>query len=247
MPDAERPRNVLLAFNTVERLFRGDFFHCVAIDDVVGDLAALPPDWVLIGLGTTNWQERHGELFVDGTAGRPRFLWADPEGDPPTALVDADPSNPLPFVAVAACDPLGGRYEWLLEDGDDVHGRVAQRCQAENIGLAAVRVSGQLRDVAYQVMCHIPIGGVAADRAPVARQERRIGEEWEALGLYAANPTIQAVVSHGVAPVHVHGRAGRPMQGGHVNRATASGATRVEVWPIYELRVRIRDLDVAVR
>lgn len=245
--DRAKSRTTLLAFNTVERLFRGDFFHCVSIDDVVADLASQPPDWKVIGLGTTNWQDRHGELFVDGTAGRPRFLWADPEGDPPTALIPADPTNPLPFLAVAVCDPESTTYRWHLADGDDVHHVIEERCREANIGLAALRVMGELREVGYQVMCHIPVGGITDDHPPVARQRRTLGEEWEALGIYAANPTIQSVVSHGVAAVHLHGRAGDPLQGGHVNRATASGASYVDVWPIFELVVRIRDLDVAMR
>ena len=61
--------STLLAFNTVERLLKGDFFHTVTLGDVAGELGALPAHWPLVGLGTTNWRERHGELFVEGTAG----------------------------------------------------------------------------------------------------------------------------------------------------------------------------------
>ena len=237
----------LLAFNTVERLLKGDFFHAITLDDLQRELATLPPDWPVLGLGTTNWQERHGELLVEGTAGAPRFLWADPESDPPASIVELDATAPLPFAAVAAWDPAGAHHRWVLPEGADLHTGVADGCAAANVGLAAVRVTGPLHDVAYQVMCHIPIGGVTTEHQAVALQERRHSDAWTAIGLYAANPTIQAIVSHGVAAVHLHGRAGDPGQGGHLNAAVATGATQVDVWPLAELVLRIRQLDVAWR
>jgi hypothetical protein len=108
-------------------------------------------------------------------------------------------------------------------------------------------VSGELTHVAYQVMCHIPIGGIRADHEAVARQRRRESDRWHAVGIYAANPTIQSIVSHGVASVHLHGMSGEPKQGGHLNAADATEGTRVDVWPLGELLLRIRALDVAVR
>jgi predicted DNA-binding protein with PD1-like motif len=240
--------STLLAFNTVERLLKGDFFHTVTLAEVAEELASLPSAWSLVGLGTTNWQERHGELFVEGTAGAPAFSWADPDGDPPAAVVALDDhlGPRLPFVAVAACDPDGTVHRWRLDDGEDLHAAIAARCQAANIGLAAIIVTGELRDVRYQVMCHLPIGGITAEHEAVARQERRDDDEWRALGLYAANPTIQSIVSHGVAAVHLHGQVGSPPQGGHVNSAVATAATDVEVRPLPHLVMRIHALDVAV-
>jgi hypothetical protein len=242
-----RARSTLVAFNTVERLFNGDFFHWVTADDVRAELAPLPGHWPVIGLGTTNWQERHGEVLVDGTAAEPEFTWADPEADPPAAVVPLDGGAHMPFVAVAACDPDGPAHTWTLGPGDDVHAAVAARCRAANIGLAALRVAGELVDVRFQVMCHLPVGGVTDDDVPVAKQERSEQDRWDVLGVYAANPTIQSVVSHGVAAVHLHGRAGDPVQGGHVNAAVATATTTVEVRPLSDLTVRILGLDVAVR
>ena len=259
-------RSTLLAFNTVERLLRGDFFHCVTVADVRTSLAEFPPNWPLVGLGTTNWRGRHGELIVDGDAGAPRFLWADPDAAPGASIVALDSRAPVargdllasvdisvddtvprfPFAAVAVCDPLGPHERWTLGDGEDALDAVATRCRDSNIGLAALRVSGDMRDVDYQVMCHIPIGGIADDRLPIARKERRIGASWMADGIFAANPTIQSVVSDGVASVHLHARTTSDgVDGGHVNRAVAGGRTVVDLWPLYELVIRIRDLDVA--
>ena len=241
--------STLLAFNTVERLLKGDFFHTVTLAGVAEELAALPPHWPLVGLGTTNWRERHGELFVEGTAGAPAFAWADPDGDPPAAVVTLDDhlGPRLPFVAVAACDPEGATHSWQLDGGEDVHDAIAARCQAANIGLAALVVTGELRDVRYQVMCHLPVGGITPEHEAVALQERRDDDEWRALGIYAANPTIQSIVSHGVAAVHLHGQVGTPRQGGHVNGAVAAAATMVEVRPLPHLVMRIHGLDVEVK
>ena len=241
-----RARSVLLAFNTVERLMKGDFFHCVTSRDVVAALETFDPSWAVVGLGTSNHAGRHGELFVDGTASEPRLLWADPEGTPAAVLGSIDDADPLPFVAAAVCDPEAGPLRWELTDGEPIHVAVADRCANANVGLAALRLRGELHDVTYQVMCHIPVGGVAQHRPAVARQAHENVGPWEALGVYAANPTIQAVVSHGVASVHLHARSGAPLHGGHLNRALAGASTVVEAWPIGELVVRIRDLDVAV-
>jgi hypothetical protein len=240
--------STLLAFNTVERLLKGDFFHTVTLADVADELAALPTHWPLVGLGTTNWRERHGELFVEGTAGAPAFLWADPDGDPPAAVVPLDDhlGPRLPFVAVAACDPDGPTHTWRLGDGEDVHDAIAAHCREANIGLAALVVTGEQRDVRYQVMCHLPVGGIRPEHEAVAKQQRSDDDEWRALGIYAANPTIQSIVSHGVAAVHLHGQVGDPRQGGHVNGAVATDATVVEARPLPHLVMRIHNLDVAV-
>jgi predicted DNA-binding protein with PD1-like motif len=240
----------LVVFNTVERLLRGDFFHTVGVADVCGELGTFPSDWLVVGLGTTNWFDRHGELLVEGTAATPRFWWADPEGTPAAALIEVPKSGEaarLPFVAVAVIDPSSTPHEWQLAEGDAVHDAIAEAASAANMGLAALRVTGAITDVAYQVMCHIPIGGIAEDRPARADEHHAEGQQWEAVGLYAANPTIQSVVSHGVAAVHLHARVGDPARGGHVNRATASATTSVVAWPIHELVLRIRDLDVAIR
>ena len=155
-------------------------------------------------------------------------------------------SDPLPFVAAAVCDPEAEPIRWELTDGEPIDLAVAGRCATANVGLAALRLTGELHDVSYQVMCHIPVGGIGDDRPAVARQDHDNVGLWDALGLYAANPTIQAVVSHGVAAVHFHARGGSPLRGGHLNSAVAGGSTVVEAWPIGELVIRIRDLDVAV-
>ena len=75
-------RSLILAYNTVERLLKGDFFHFSKIEDILQDLKSFDQSWPVIGLGTTNWYKRNGEDIIDGMVKQPEFLWADPESEP---------------------------------------------------------------------------------------------------------------------------------------------------------------------
>jgi hypothetical protein len=257
------PRPTLLAFNTVERLFRGDFFHCVSVEDVRTALASFPGEWPVVGLGTTNWYRRNGELLIAGRASAPTFSWADPLADPPGLTLRLGPheavdvSGPLvtpsatddarwprfPFLAVAIWDPSGPSHVWPLDDGEDVHPAIATRCASANVGLAAVRISGRLRLATYQAMCHIPLGGVTPDRPAVARVRTTHDGTWSLSGLFSANPTIRSMLAHESLAAHLHGRDAATGQGGHLNTGRAGADVVVEVWPLRDLVVRISDLN----
>jgi hypothetical protein len=97
-----------------------------------------------VGVGTTNWFGRNGELLPDGTAAALHYWWADP--DPPTyaaihdladwrtdAALGGEPY--LPFVGLAVGDPAAA-VTLQVEDVDDVHGWLAERLAAEGIALA---------------------------------------------------------------------------------------------------------------
>lgn len=236
--------STLLVFNTVERLMRGDFYHCTTIREVVEELRALPADNPLIGLGTTNWADRHGELLVHGTAGQPRFEWVDPfDASQGARALTGEHGADLPFAAVAACDWNDTRHIWRLDPGEDVFRGIAARCEVGNVGLAALRVRGVFRAAEHQVMCRIPAGGVRPQVPALAKIAGTTALPWKALGLYSANPTIQAMLSHGDAAVHLHGHV-PGVAGGHLNGATAA-AVEVTAWPIFELVLRIRNLATA--
>lgn len=238
--------SALLAFNTVERLLRGDFFHTTSVGEVRDALAAYPADWTVVGLGTTNWRGRHGELLVDGTAGAAGFTWIDPLrwAAEPLDLAQAE-ETALPFAAVAVCDPGLAPLRFTIGTGEDVFEAVAAACREANIGLAALRLQGMLGEAEHQVMCEIPLGGVRQGAPAVARRATTAGLEWDAVGFYAANPTIQTMLAHGRSRVHLHGRASDGL-GGHLNWAGAVGA-EATVWPVDELALRIRGLGAAVR
>jgi hypothetical protein len=259
------PRSTLLAFNTVERLLRGDFFHCVTETDIRADLGRFPSSWPIAGLGTTNWYGRNGELLIEGSASAARFYWADPLTDPPgttmnlasqeTAALAKTLTSPsvrdvavrphFPFAAVAAWDPAGLVHRWHLYDGEDLHSGIARLCEATNVGLAALRITGRLHVTTYQTMCHIPIGGITIDRPAAARVSSRSEVHWNLSGFYSANPTIRVMLAGAAEVVHLHGRDETSRQGGHLNTATASSETEVEARPLRDLIVRIPDLEVA--
>src|SRR5215212_10479905 len=83
----------LVVYNSCARLLAGDLVHTVRVDEVQHDLARFPADWPVVGVGTTDWNGRNGEMMPDGTAGALHFWWADPGSASHAALHDdADPS-----------------------------------------------------------------------------------------------------------------------------------------------------------
>jgi hypothetical protein len=263
----EAPRSTILSFNSVDRLLLGDFFHSVTPAAVCNDLRTYPPHWPVMGLGTTNWFRRNGELLIDGSAAEPHFWWADPLAEPPGSISLLDASRDqlvghgwvspalneelgrphFPFAAVAVCDPAVPNRRARLNDGQDVYTGIAEVCEEANLGLAALRVRGPIRTVEYQTMCHIPVGGIREGSPASARVDLQNDATWDAIGFYSANPTIRALLSHEAAAVHLHGRLAAGGRGGHWNTAFAARDTEVEMSPIQDLVLRIRDLDKAVQ
>jgi hypothetical protein len=259
---ATRTRPTLLAFNSVQRLLRGDFFHAVTRSDIRVALAEFPSDWVVTGLGTTNWFERNGELIIDGSSSEPRFLWADPLAEEPCAVrdleratlsgrltspsfADLDGVPSFPFAAAAVCGPEVPSETCCLREGDDLHAAIGKACAAANIGLAALRVTGPMRTVEYQSTRCIPLDGVASQHplTPVVRNCD--GLEWTAGGFYSQNPTIQSLLGMEGADVHLHGHTDAAKTGGHLNRAIAARGAEISLVPLQDLLLRIHGLDVA--
>jgi hypothetical protein len=102
-------------------------------------------------------------------------------------------------------------------------------------------------DVEFQTMCHIPLGGVRPDAAAKALVASQSCSEWDAVGFYSANPTIQAMLGFPGSTVHLHGRMDECSRGGHWNAAEATSMAYVEACPIADLLLRIHGLDVAVQ
>ncbi len=68
--------------------------------------------------------------------------------------------------------------------------------------------------------------------------------EWSAGGIYAANPTIQNMISIAGHPLHLHGFETQSQHGGHIVRMKTSGV-KVYLWPIKDLMMEIKNLDQA--
>ncbi len=258
-------RSALLCYNTVERMLKGDFFHTVTWDSVAADISPCPPHWPIVGIGTTNWFRRNGETIVGGTVAEPRLLWADPEGAKPmeildllreklpttgTALVtpsltDVGESPPMPFLAVGVCDPAHARV-WECRDVASIHPWIQERMAAENIGLAGVHIEAGAIDVTAAAAFYLPLEGLDLSHGYDASNNLKLadysGGSWEVSGVYAANPTLQRMISVEGLPLHLHGFCAHRKQGGHVVRMSVHHA-RVTIWPLQDLVMQIKNLD----
>ena len=231
----------LLVFNTAERLLRGDFFHCTTTAEVKVHLREFPPGWPVLGLGTTNRIGRHGELLIDGATDNPRFRWVDPLRQREPIELPISRNVRLPFIALAVRAPDAPRQHWQLDGEGSLMDAVTRRCQAENVGLAALEVTGWLGVAEHQVMCEIPLGGVRESADARAERTTTLGEHLQAVGFYSANQTIRTMLGAGSA-IHLHGQLASG-GGGHINSAAAR-AVDVTIWPIQEMLLRIRNLDI---
>jgi len=260
-------RSCLLLYNTVERLLRGDLFHCVNIEQLNEDLKNYPDEWNLVGLGTSNWYERNGELVIAGVSDSPYYMWGDPLSSPlPGKLVDLarstpelierlktpvegqDPAMPyFPFAAIGLCPP-DDRRKWEIPANTPIHTWIENRIAEENIGLAAVHMDTVLEGVEYTTMCNIPLGGLVLSEGYTGDDTFNFGaideQRWDLRGIVAINPTIQNMVSLTDHPLHLHGFSTAAGIGGHIKTAMTREASILSVWPLKDLVLKINDLDV---
>jgi hypothetical protein len=257
-----------LVYNTVDRLLRGDLFHTVTTADVIDDLAGFPAEFPLIGIGTTSWLRRNGEVIAGGSAGSPQFLWADPESTPVGQVIDVcwqrpDPSGTalvtprvddndeqanFPFLSLAVCDPEQALH-FETENADDVHAWLTAELSARNVGVAGVQLRGRLGKVATTDAYNVPLGGLDLSKGYAGDQFFRFAQyendEWVLNGVYAANPSLQPFISVKDHPLHLHGYRANERDGGHIVRAGVTAAN-VSVYPLDDLVLRIHDVAQAM-
>ncbi len=262
-------RSALLVYNTADRLLRGDLFHTVTTADVIDDLAPYPLDVPLVGIGTTSWLRRNGEVIADGTTRSPKFLWADPESSPVGQLIDVcwqrpsttgtalvtprvddnDEQANFPFLALAVCDPATA-IRWETADTADAHEWLIGQLNRHNVGVAGVQFRGQFGQVDTTDAYNIPLGGLDLSRGYTGDQFFRFShydsDEWIINGVFAANPSLQPFISVATHPLHLHGYRAQARDGGHVVRAEIRAA-RVTVWPLDDLVLRIHDVSRAMQ
>lgn len=243
---ADEPSSTLITYSTVDRLLDGELLRSVTVAEALSELAAYPAEWPVIGLGTTDWVRRNGELIVDGTAGDPNFWWVDPGyGGPVGQLVDletaASPQGEFPFLALAVGDPATA-MTWEVRDVPDVHAWLEEQLAAGGIELASVKLQGEFSAVQTSIAYNIPLTGLDLSGGYVGEDFFRFGEyvtsTWTIVGMSAADPELQPVVSTPGHPLHLHGYQPDELIGGHVGHATAISAT-VIVWPLTEARAGI--------
>jgi hypothetical protein len=78
----------MLIYANTNPLASGDFSHVVTVGMVQEQLAMFPADWLVSGVGATDWEHNVGEVLPRGTAGDSPFWLADAgsfsqaDGDP---------------------------------------------------------------------------------------------------------------------------------------------------------------------
>lgn len=239
----------LLVYNSCARLLAGDLLHTVTVPEVQGDLARFPAGWPVVGVGTTDWIGRNGELMPDGTAGALHFWWADPASASHAAVHDdADPGyvaalhHPVrfPFVALAVGDPRTART-WQIAAVDDVHAWLTAELVAAEIELAGLQLRGRFGLTKTTDSYNIPLSGLDLCGGYVGADHFRFADypaaTWTLNGVYAADPALHALVSVGGQPLHLHGYQPGTMRGGHVGRAAAE-SVNATVWPLVEILPR---------
>ena len=258
----------LLVFNTADRLLRGDLFHTVTASSVANDLSAFDPAWPVVGVGTTNWLKRHGEVIPDGRVSDLHFWWADPEGERVGQIIDVkaqkpSPSGPelktpqygiddedanFPFLVLAVCDPTQV-ITWTLSGVDSVHEWLKQQLASVNMGVAGLQLRGRFGAVKTTDAYNIPISGMNLSGGYRGDEYFRTGQyesgEWILNGVYVANPSLQPFISVPGMPLHLHGWQPGIMEGGHIVSAQAADVTAT-VWPMDDLVLKINNVAKAM-
>lgn len=249
------PQPTLLVYSSVERLLAGDLLHTVTVDEVQTQLAHYPPDWPVVGVGTTDWIGRNGEMMPDGTTGDLRFWWADPNSltqadvrnlADPNVIASLDHDVRFPFMGLAVGNPET-TTTWSLQNVEDVHVWLEEKLQTSDIDLAGVQLRGQFGSVKTTVAYNIPLTGLDLSGGYVGEDHFRFGEyitaTWTMNGLYAADPVLQPIISTAGHPLHLHGYQPETMLGGHVGSASAISVT-VTVWPLSQVITRSGEADL---
>lgn len=241
--------STLLVYSSVERLLAGDLLHTVTIDEVQTHLAGYPADWSVVGVGTTDWIGRNGEMMPDGIAGDLQFWWADPSSPSQANVIDLvgyEPPAQFPFLGLAVGDPTTA-ITLTLHDVPDVHAWLEGKVETSGIDLAGVQLRGQFGPVKTTVAYNIPLTGLDLSGGYVGEDHFRFGEyitaTWTMNGLYAADSTLQSVISTPDHPLHLHGYQPETMLGGHVGSASAISVTAT-VWPLSQVITRSGEADL---
>ncbi len=230
-------------YNTVKDLLAGDLWDVAEAATVFADLASAPADWQVSGVGTTALPARNGELIAAGFAGTPELVWSDPEF-PPTVRTLSD--EPIPFVAVAAGNPLSV-VTAQADTSEPIHQQILDLAQENGLAFAAIHISGRFVPVSYSVAHNLlkegtPLTDPAADKAPFQLFFTTEGAaEWELSGFYAAAASVQELVSVRGAPVHLHGFQLDRSRAGHIGSAMVENA-EIRLYPLAPPAVRDADL-----
>ncbi|MGQ9859640.1 MAG: CARDB domain-containing protein [Thermodesulfobacteriota bacterium] len=241
---AENP-NRLFFFNTLSDLLRGDLWQWISQQEVVRHLYIYPERFIVVGLGTTNWPERMGEVLVSGTVDKVRFQWANPEY--PYRIQDIQ-DGVFPWIQVAVVDPKNF-LELDLERTDDLHGELVRRFRTRRVDRCALVIDAQTNQVEYSLTYRIPKSGldltVPGGKEAYLRAFKEVAQaNWIFQGIYVDEALASGCGVPPGQPLLLMGRNTRTQNGGLIRRARIQAA-RVQYFPIDHHEVIKSDLTVS--
>lgn len=241
---AENP-NRLFFFNTLSDLLRGDLWQWISQQEVVRRLYIYPERFIVVGLGTTNWPERMGEVLVSGTVDKVRFQWANPEY--PYRIQDIQ-DGVFPWIQVAVVDPKNF-LELDLERTDDLHGELVRRFRTRRVDRCALVIEAQTNQVEYSLTYRIPKSGldltVPGGKEAYLRAFKEVAQaNWIFQGIYVDEALASGCGVPPGQPLLLMGRNTRTQNGGLIRRARIQAA-RVQYFPIDHHEVIKSDLTVS--
>ncbi|MEJ5377744.1 MAG: CARDB domain-containing protein [bacterium] len=241
---AETP-NKLLFFNTLADLLRGDLWQWISQQELLHRLYIYPERFLVIGMGTTNWPERMGEVLVTGTVANTLFQWANPEYP---YRVQSIKEGVFPWIQLAVVDPKSA-LEWSLERSQDLHGALIQRFRQEGIDRCALSIEAVTAHVEYSLTYRIPKSGfdlsVPAGRSEYMRSFQEEGRaKWILQGIYVDESLAPSCGIPPGQPLLLVGYNQETLNGGLVRLARVQNA-KVRYFPIERHEVIKSDLSIS--
>jgi hypothetical protein len=237
--------NRLLFFNTLADLLRGDLWQWISQQDLLSRLYIYPERFLVIGLGTTNWPERMGEVLVTGSVAETTFQWANPEYP---YRVQSIKEGVFPWIQLGVVDPKSG-LEWSLEKTQDLHGTLIEKLRQHGIDRCALSIEATTSLVEYTITYRIPKTGldlsVPAGKAEYLRSFKQEGKaNWVFHGIYVDESLASACGVPPGQPLLLAGYNKESLNGGLLRLARVQSA-RVRYFPIEQHEVIKSDLSIS--
>lgn len=241
---AENP-NRLFFFNTLADLLKGDLWQWVSQQDVMRHLYIYPERFLVMGMGTTTWPERMGEVLVTGTVGNTVFQWANPEYP---YRVQNIQDGVFPWLQVAVLDPRSA-LDWTLERAQDLHAALMERFRQEGIDRCAISVEALTTHVEYTLTYRIPKTGLdltvpGGKEAYLRAFQEDVKAKWLFRGIYVDEALASKCGLPPGQPLLLVGQNRETQNGGLIRLARVHSA-RIHYFPIERHEVIKSDLTIS--
>jgi hypothetical protein len=240
----------LLVFNPLPDLLKGDIWEYITQDDLGRHLYVYPEKYQAIGVGTTNWPYRMGEVLIRGKVGSPIVSWSNPEYPYRMKRVH---EGVFPWMQVALFDPKKS-LQWSIKKSQDLHGEIIARMEEEGINMCALSVGAVTTQVDYSVTFWIPktgldLSGPQGEKAHLRAFQDKTLARWALFGIYVKREMAKNCGMASGQPLLLAGYNRDTRIGGLVRFAKARNAN-IQYHPIEACHILQSDLvieDVRVK